>query len=190
MAQVAALQAQLASKSTIRMKVSGKMRSRSMGWVASQSPFTQANGKPCSLIARLSRTSSRSTSTSFRGSDHSEIGASNRPFFAAIHCLVLELLAKAPRGRASPMFLAQFTAELLDLVRNGLATVWPETVRARGRTAEVARTGYGRRPEGDRTLGRIRMSIEYRRLAHVTNQLDLRGASHKKARIRSSDSQM
>jgi len=52
----------------------------------------------------------------------------------------LEMLAAAgQRGRADPWFLAWFTLELLDLVDDGLATVWPETMRARGRTVEVAR---------------------------------------------------
>ena len=59
----------------------------------------------------------------------------------------LEMLADAgQRGRADLLFLAWFTPELLDLVEDGLATVWPET--ASGRTVEAARvriTGAGRR---------------------------------------------
>jgi hypothetical protein len=118
-----------------------------------------------------------------------ELMAQVAAFFAAIHYLVLELLAKAPRGRANPMFLAQFTAELLDLVRDGLARCGPKPKghAAGQRRSRVRITDEGRRSNA---LGRIRMRIACRRLAHVTNQLDLRGASHKKARIRSSDSQM
>jgi hypothetical protein len=42
-------------------------------------------------------------------------------------------------GCADPLFIARFTLELLDLVRDGLATVERETVRNRGRMVEVAR---------------------------------------------------
>jgi hypothetical protein len=52
----------------------------------------------------------------------------------------LELLADAGRrGCVDPLFLARFTPELLDLVRDGLATAKSETVRRRGRTVVVAR---------------------------------------------------
>jgi hypothetical protein len=49
------------------------------------------------------------------------------------------LAAAGQRGRADPWFLAWFALELLDLVDGGFATVWPETMRARGRTVDVAR---------------------------------------------------
>jgi hypothetical protein len=52
----------------------------------------------------------------------------------------LQMLAAAGgRGCADPSFLARFTPELLDFVEDGLVTVWPETVRARGRKIEIAR---------------------------------------------------
>jgi hypothetical protein len=52
----------------------------------------------------------------------------------------LQMLAAAgPHGRADPWFIAGFTLELLDLLADGLATVWPETMKARGRSVEVAR---------------------------------------------------
>jgi hypothetical protein len=52
----------------------------------------------------------------------------------------LEILADAGRhGSADPLFLAQFTPELRDLVRDGLAMVQAERTMARGRTIEVAR---------------------------------------------------
>jgi hypothetical protein len=42
---------------------------------------------------------------------------------------VLEMLAASgPCGRTDPRFLAGFSVELLDLVHDGLATVWPGRV--------------------------------------------------------------
>jgi hypothetical protein len=62
---------------------------------------------------------------------------------------VLELLAASgPRGRADSVFLAKFTVELLDLVRNGLVTAWPASVKAKGQRSDIARisiTDEGRR---------------------------------------------
>jgi hypothetical protein len=55
----------------------------------------------------------------------------------------LEMLADAgQRGRTDPPFLARFTPELLDLVRDGLATAEHETMRTRGRAVEVARVRF------------------------------------------------
>jgi hypothetical protein len=52
----------------------------------------------------------------------------------------LEMLADAgQRGCADPLFLARFTPELLDLVRDGLATAERQIMRNRGRAVEVAR---------------------------------------------------
>ena len=68
----------------------------------------------------------------------------------------LNLLADAgPRGSTAAILMAHgFTAEMLaGLVRDGLATVATETVKAGGRTIEVAREDYGRRPAGGRRLG-------------------------------------
>jgi hypothetical protein len=69
--------------------------------------------------------------------------------------LVLELLAASgPRGRVDSMFLARFTLELLDLVRNGFATAWPASVRARGQKSHIARISIT--DEGRRVLERGR----------------------------------
>jgi hypothetical protein len=52
----------------------------------------------------------------------------------------LEMLAAAGwRGSPDPLLLARFTLQFLDLLNDGLATAWPETVRARGRKVEGAR---------------------------------------------------
>jgi len=54
--------------------------------------------------------------------------------------LALEVLADAGQhGSTDCSFLARFTPELLDLVRDGLATVEREVVRARSYPVEVAR---------------------------------------------------
>jgi hypothetical protein len=55
------------------------------------------------------------------------------------HRALRMLAAAGHRGRADPWFLASFTLELLDLTKDGLATVWPETMTERGRLIEVAR---------------------------------------------------
>jgi hypothetical protein len=52
----------------------------------------------------------------------------------------LEMLADAGQnGCADPLFIARFTPELLDLVRDGLATAERETTKNCDRTVEVAR---------------------------------------------------
>ena len=43
------------------------------------------------------------------------------------------------RGSADPLFITWFTPELLDLVRDGLATAERATMKSPGRTVEVAR---------------------------------------------------
>jgi hypothetical protein len=51
----------------------------------------------------------------------------------------LEMLADAgQRGCTDSSFFARFTPELLDLVRDGLATAERQIMRNRGRTVEVA----------------------------------------------------
>jgi hypothetical protein len=53
--------------------------------------------------------------------------------------LVLEMLAGAgEHGCADPTFVARFTPELFDLVRDGLATAARETRIVRGRPFDVA----------------------------------------------------
>lgn len=53
---------------------------------------------------------------------------------------VLELLAASgARGRADSLFVAKFTVELLDLVHDGLATVWPKSIKAKGQTIDFVR---------------------------------------------------
>ena len=49
------------------------------------------------------------------------------------------LAGAGQRGSTDPIFQARFTSDLLDLVQDGLATAETATMRARGRTIEVAR---------------------------------------------------
>ena len=54
--------------------------------------------------------------------------------------LALEILADAgQRGTTDSSFLARFALELLDLVRDGFATVEREILKKRGRPVETAR---------------------------------------------------
>lgn len=65
-----------------------------------------------------------------------------------LHHEVLELLARAPHGRAEPDFIAQYTAVLLELANAGYVDTQAETVRKEGRTFKTVRvriTAAGRR---------------------------------------------
>ena len=64
------------------------------------------------------------------------------------HRRVLELLARAPLGRADARFISQFTIELLELSGAGLVDIRAETVSEDGQTIKSARvriTAAGRR---------------------------------------------
>ncbi len=64
------------------------------------------------------------------------------------HRRVLELLARAPLGRADARFISQFTIELLELAGAGLVDIRAETVSEDGHTIKSARvriTAAGRR---------------------------------------------
>jgi len=66
---------------------------------------------------------------------------------------VLELLAASgPHGRVDSLLLARFTVELLELVRDGLATAWPATVKTRGQRVHIVRISIT--DEGRRVLDR------------------------------------
>jgi hypothetical protein len=61
----------------------------------------------------------------------------------------LKMLADAgQRGNADPFFIARFTPELLELVRDGLVRAERDTMIGRGQTVEAVRimiTDAGRR---------------------------------------------
>jgi len=64
------------------------------------------------------------------------------------HRRVLELLVKAPLGRADSRFISQFTVELLELAGAGLVDARAEAVSEDGQTIRSARvriTAAGRK---------------------------------------------
>jgi len=84
-------------------------------------------------------------------------------------CALELLAASGTRGRIDSFFLARFTLELLDLVRDGLATAWPENRRAGNGRIETAR--FRITDAGRRALERLAESGTSERASHVQNPL-------------------
>jgi hypothetical protein len=85
---------------------------------------------------------------------------------------LLQLLARSTNGHTEAMLLAHgfATATLTVLVRDGLATATPETVRAGKRPIKVTRvriTDAGRRPSLSDTCQRVAVRAFWTRLSHA-----------------------